>query len=682
MSIRRYNKDHLKELAPALAVVPAATLAASSPPEDPLKFWTRHEHPTHVNLTPFAEGNGSPEGHQSMPTRGRPFSGRPELIEEMAPAIRAFLEYAAPRTVSQHLQALRTWWRLFDSVDRTTSATATQVVRSVSDIGALHRQRAFDENMDRGSFGNVLATINIVRKAKGLRQLPWQRPAAKSRERHLPPEWQVRKVRIALKHAWFAASDRWQRADELLAGRVPGDEEEHRLLKNYKLFDEAVAKTAMPRPRSEDVRGAISKTTFNREGFSMADMLRGRYPDAEDIRGAFHLCLATTGWNAAVFLSLDADSAFIEPHPKDPTRYLLRGYKARSKSEQISEGLYKSQGSAGVVLLTLRQRTAPLRARLREELAEQELAMEKLLQEGASSSRLDEQRKVVARLRTGASSLWLYVTSASDKINWLDPHETTYSKFSQVPGAVTYLDAIISGINRRQPPDQQLASLKPGDFRDAFAAYAYQLSGGMVLYVMKALGHKSLRSTQRYLDNTLLNEESAQLYRTFSNALWTEIKFHKRLDPTIIAKCSRDGDAGPAHRERLATYRNLRRSRIGVGCKDPTNPPPHIAPSFKADGKAVCYVHRCMLCLEHAVIFPDSIPGLAKRLAELRAIRSRMSTVAFLESSFSEETENTELALGAFDPVSVAEQVTDWESRIKTGLHRIVEFDGQGGSTV
>ncbi|WP_374428008.1 hypothetical protein [Ideonella dechloratans] len=178
------------------------------------------------------------------------------------------------------------------------------------------------------------------------------------------------------------------------------------------------------------------------------------------------------------------------------------------------------------------------------------------------------------------------------------------------------------------------------------------------------------------MDNTLLNDQSVKLYQTFSNAMWTEIKVHKRLDPTVIAKFSRDGEASDEQRQRLAMYRSLRRSRIGVGCKDPAHPPSHIAPNFRADGKALCHVHRCTLCLEHAVIFPDSLPGLCKRLAELRFIKGRMSAVAFIESSFGEEQENTELALAAFDPDDVADQLRHWEGRINDGLHRVIELDG------
>jgi integrase len=676
LGIRRYKKDHLKELAPALAEV---VVEAPHPEADnPLQFWTSHEHPTLVDLTVFASGDYAGARSDTPGSRRRAFGGRPALIAELAPALRALLEYAAPRTAAQYVQSLRDWWRLFDTVERDASKVASNVpmVQSVGDIGELHRQCAVNDNMDRNAFGNILAVINTVRKTKGMRRLAWRRPDPKRRVRHLPPEWQVREIRLALKHKWFAALDRWQAADELLNGRPPKNEEEQRLLTNYQAFDEAVGRSGHPRPEFEDIRNGMSKTTFHRSGFSIPDMLRGRYPDADDIRHAFHLCLATTGWNPSVLLSLDANANVIETHPKDASRYILRGYKARSRSEQQTEGLYKSQGSAGAILLTLLKRTASLRFRLREDLVKQEAAYQELLREKTSKVKLDAQRKVVAKLRIGVSSYWLYVTSASDRIHWLDPNEASYSRGSDRADGLSFLDGVVAQINRRRPADRQVAFLKPGDFRDAFAAYAYRTSGGMILYVMKALGHRSLRSTQVYLDNTLLNDQSLKLYQTFSNTLWTEIKVHKRLDPTLIAKCSRDGEASDEQRQRLGMYRNLRRSRIGVGCKDPAHPPSHIAPNFRADGKAMCHVHRCMLCLEHAVIFPDSLPGLTKRLAELRAIRGRMSAVAFIESSFGEELENTELALAAFDAGTIAGLTREWEGRINDGLHRVVELDG------
>ncbi|EKD96653.1 MAG: hypothetical protein ACD_23C01355G0001 [uncultured bacterium] len=117
-------------------------------------------------------------------------------------------------------------------------------------------------------------------------------------------------------------------------------------------------------------------------------------------------------------------------------------------------------------------------------------------------------------------------------------------------------------------------------------------------------------------------------------------------------------------------------SRIGVACKDPCNPPKHIAPDFEADGENHCHVQRCTLCLEHAVILPESLDGLCKRLAELRYLRVRMGIGAFEESSYVQEMSNTEIALLAFDEEEVKERFDVWKAQIESGKHRFMEFDG------
>ena len=645
--------------------------------DEPLRFWTKHENPTLVDLTVFSDGD------DSHATGGRfigGFTGRPELIQELAPALRNLMEYLAPRTVNQYQQGLRYWWRNFDFVELGASGGANPTlvrVQSVAHITELHRQHAFDTNMDRNAFGTFLTLVNVVRRSQGLRRLLWEKPEARDPIRHLPPEWQIREVRLALKHGWFAALDRWDQADELIAGRAPTTEEESRLARNYGLFAQVVKRTGHPRPPGPVLWGDNSPQTFGNRGFSAPDMFRGRYPDAEDIRYAFHLCLAATGWNPSVLLTLDASKPFIEPHPKDASRYLLHGYKARSKTEQLSEGLYKSQGSPGVILQTLMRRTELLRTQLRKQLREQTVIYETLLLKRVPSSALDEHQKLLLKLRTGVSSLWLYVTPSIDEIVWLDPNDASYSRgINQPDRKSTFLDGVVNGLNAHRTADSQLARLTAGDFRDALAAYAYRVSGGMILYVMKVLGHKNLSSTQKYLDNSLINDQSARLYQTFSNALWTEIKVFGRMDPTIIALCSRDGQAKPEQRARLVDYRNLKRSRIGVLCKNPTNPPRRIAPDFRANGKAMCHVQRCMLCLEHAVVFPDSLPGIAKRFAELEAIQREMSMTAFIESSFDEELVNTRIVLTGFNTAEVDLHVSDWSQRIRDGRHRLIDHDG------
>lgn len=604
MSIRSNlnSKDHLREQARALTLVvepPRPVL------EEPLRFVTAHPtKPMAVDLRVFATGQEDVRGQGKL--WNGPFSGRPELINEMAPAIQDHLLPLAQKSVTLYMNVLRTWWRLFDALEGKLALGA--VLKSTAQLTELHRQRALDQGMDRLTYGNFLLLANKTRAGLGLKRLFWQRPELVGRTRHLPPQWQTDLVRHELKHRWFAIASR-------------------------------------------------------------LDAANASFPSSDDIRCAFHLCLATTGWNPAVFLSLNVEEPFIEEHPKDPTRYILRGFKDRGGgSEQVSEGLFKSQGGAGFMLRLLVENTQPLRERLKKELQQGRDALES----GSTSNTEDriELQDRVRALERGIRSVWLYVSQIGKGLHWLGDDSFNGGD---------YLSSVIADINKRQPADKQLARLTPGDLRDAYAGRIYHSSGGSILAVMKALNHKRINTTAGYLDNTLLKEEHAKMFSAYSEALWHEVKVHRRIDPSIIAKWSRDGAVTDEQRHRLETYRQLLRSRIGVGCKDPLNPPKRVAPNFTADGKKHCPVQRCLLCTEHAVVFPDSLPGICKRLAELHYLKANMSMQAYLQSSFDTEIENAELILYGFDQDEVRQHLHHWQERIATGMHRVVEFDGKEG---
>lgn len=679
MGIRtnRNNKDRLKDGGPQLAIVEKVPVV--SEPENFLQFWTQHPtKPTFVDLEVFRTGQQT--SSKGDPRWQGPFIGRPGLIEEMAPGIHDHLVPLAKASVQQFMVALRRWWRLLDSIE--AGGTTMGQLTSTSQFTEIHRQAALDQGMDRLQFSNFLLLVNKTRAAMGLRLLFWQRPESKSRGRHLPPTWQTDLIRRTLKRQWFKVLDRWALAESLLSQGRPlvsreensvAYDEQARLLRNYQALEQAIDKAKHPRPDKTAAQGNLSQRTFYDNGYVFSDMIKGRYPDGNDVRTAFHLCLATTGWNPAVFLSLDVNKPFIETHPKDPSRYILRGTKARGGgSEQVSEGLLKTEASAGVVLQTLVQRTKPLRDVLLSELTDckKKLSME-------TSNDVNESKvlkKRIAALELGVRSPWLFATKVHAGIQCLtDGNYTTLIGGSE---SVPFLTMFIRDLNQRQPDDRQLASITPTDLRDAYAAHAYHSSGGSILTVMKALNHRNLSSTKDYLDNTLLKEEHRKLYETFSAALWTEIAVHKRVDPTMLAKWSRDSEVTELQRQRLTDYRKLLRSRIGVGCKDPQNPPGHIAPEFVADGKAMCPVQRCLLCLEHAVILPESLSGLCKRVVELQHLKMTMSVPAHLESSFPEELENTEIAIQYFDQAEVTRQLNYWKGKIADGTHRVSSFDG------
>ena len=684
MSIRTNTntKDHLRQSVAQLHPSPVEGATTLPHESEALIFYTTHKSkPRIVDLNVFKTGQNTSSNNGS---RAGPFSGRPELIAQLKPAIIDRAMLLADKSVEQILYSLRAWWRIFDSVEAMTAGTAPPIT-SVSQIPDLHRQVALDRGMGQLEFSNFLQLANTTRNALGLKPLYWQSLSLKSVNRHLPSKWQTDIIRQKLKRHWFSVLDRWSLADDLREQCNPlvehdSDPETHkeqqRLLRNYNLFDSVVEKTGNQRPSRSDLLQGLSVQNFYDQGFNYSDMLCGSYPDSFDIRVAFHLCLATTGWNPAVLLSLDVTTSIIEKHPKDPGRYILRGTKARAGgTEQLSEGLLKSQGSAGFIIQTLIDRTKSLRESLINDLHAYKASLAEIKSTSHTAADLELMRIHITSLEQGTKSPWIFVKKNGDDILWLTDENYSVGANVKDIGFLTFIGKFIASLNLNRPKDKQLPLLRASDFRDAYAANQYHASGGSILYVMKALGHRSIRSTQGYLNNNLLNDEHQKLFGTFSEALWSEITVHQRIDPTIIAQRSRYGSITSEQRKRLQDYRTLMRSRVGVACTDPANPPRHIAPDFIADGKAMCHVQRCTLCLENAVLLPDSLPGLCKRLAELRYLRSKMSVMAFQESSFLEEMGNTELALNAFDAQESMQLLEEWEKRINSGIHRVIEFD-------
>lgn len=606
---KKNTKDHLQNSnTSVLSLVPTAN--AVEP--DTLKFLTLHKmKPCLVDLTPFRDG-GAAAGKKNGVWVGA-FSGRPGLIEELAPVLKDALLPLASKSVEQYLVALRAWWRLFDAVE--ANAHEMLVVSSVAHVTDLHRQYAFDNNMNAAQFSTFVKVLNSTRLTFKLKQYYWVAPERPGTTRHLPPAWQTDLVRHELKHRWFAALRRWDTAETILKSGMPTADrteqpelygEQERLLRNYSLFKETVERTEHPRPVKEALWEGMERDSFYSKGYSIDDMIRGFYPDAHDIRNAFYLCLATTGWNPAVFLSLDIEESFLEPHPKDSSRFVLRGIKDRAGgTEQTAEGLFKSRGGAGFILNRVMDLTEPLRKHLRKLLKVSERELH-LLQ--PTNIVLAEKLQLeIMQLRQGIRSPWLFVSRTNAEIQWLDDNN-----FSRTRGDDNYafLAGVIDSINKRQPQEKQVSYFSAKTFRLAYGTNVYRISGGSVHAVLKALGHRSIQTSVTYLTNTVLKEEHRKVFRIFSTALWDEALKNGRVDPTILAKISRDGVATEEQRQRLTDYRNLLKSRIGVGCLNPFNPPKHIAPDFEADGVELCPTQRCTLCLEHGVILPESFDGL------------------------------------------------------------------------
>lgn len=662
--------------------------------ENGLRFRTRHPtKPCFVDLTCFDVGRERAYGSGVNKWLGA-YQGRPELIRELTPALVDRMSPAAEKTTKRYIEALTAWWRLLDQIE--SRVGDRQRITSVLQLTEIHRQAAADRGLARKHVAMFLAIVNQTRNALGQKSLYWKLPEKKEPTRHLAPKTHFDLIRRTIKQRWFKVLDRWERTEQLLVGvsnsatsnpdssdhtdRMPRklSAEDTRLRMNYQHFLEVAEKTGRARPSGDMLYQGMTSSAFSFKGFSVREMLAGFYPNGDDIRVAFHLCLARTGWNPAVLLSLDVNTKFIETHPMDDRRYVLRGTKDRAGgAEQIHEGLFKSQGSAGSVLQKLQEKTAPLRTQLQDDLAKCKKDREKSLADGLALQVASLDRRIM-ELESAVRSPWIYASTASGGDLVARLTDTNYGTSSNAAKG-SYLQVLVREINSNLPPDQQVSHITASDFRDGFAYDIYQASGGSILAVYKALSHRSIESTSTYLRTTLLKAEHQKLFGTFSQALWSEIEVRSAVDPTVLAKWSRDGSLTVDQRNRLNSYRNVMMTRLGTGCRDPFNPPKHIDPNFIADGKSMCHVQRCTLCVEHAVIMPESMQGLCKRLVELRHLKSQMSARTTLNvASLDEELKNLELVLLAFDEDEVRKSVLSWTNRIESGEYRGIEFDGIG----
>ncbi len=181
-------------------------------------------------------------------------------------------------------------------------------------------------------------------------------------------------------------------------------------------------------------------------------------------------------------------------------------------------------------------------------------------------------------------------------------------------------------------------SLRWSDVRDAFATHVFDNSGQNIFLVQRALSHADPFTTRRYLRQRRQLRRRFDAFRTvMETALW-EVRDGRPMDPTILYLASNFRDFGEADRERLKRYR----TRMGMGCANPTDPETFLAPTHP--NGALCVVQRCVLC-RHGIVFADAFEGLADRRADLLWLRDATPPDRWMTSTFWWEFEAIKLLL-------------------------------------
>lgn len=710
MTIRNKNKDHLKVHGGVELVVPA--VAPSS--DDPLCFWTGHLTENHlVNLHEFADGASESNRPNGGGSWSGAFSGRPELIAELAQAIEAQLALKTKVTCVNTLAALRKFWRTCDQLESTVTKDGQTLnsLTSVRNLTHLHETAMHRAKFERVRFGTVLNILNNTRRRMRLGALVWTAPKPGDPDRKLIPDSHAKALKIGIKRDWEQVRKKWRRNDAIRHGEEPDTltefekqdppavrayaEQNEMLQKNWQHFKRIQESSDTLNPTGEQLLDGKSKHLYGLRGLLWSTMRAIAFPTSEEANVAFHAALMRSGWNPSTLITgIDATlPSSVFQHPKDAKQSVLlveaeegeaadnaedieefnmQGKKRRAGGRlQFCMGLKKDPDTPPNIVAAYLERTKELRAQLHQDVKDASAQYQQLQEQDAPKKDIERQFKRLQTLQQGTRNVWLYV-DYKGYINWLDgtlwklflSPDSTNSK-----GTVSYLEVVIKRLNvqREQRQEEQIAVVTPADFRDIYARWVYVQTGGNILAVMIALGHARLKSTDGYLTNNIYSAENDEAVRSFMTHLFEELSIG-RLDLTILAQLVRHGPMNEEMHERLAEYRSLTRSRINVACADIKNPPLKIDPDH-VRGKR-CGTHRCLRDCPHARYLPESVDGIAMRVEELRVMSDHLPLNTWSNGDFEKELEAAEYLLAnlyARDEVEKAR--SHWREKILSGKH-------------
>lgn len=697
MSIEKKNKDYLKEHG-GVALVPPALPKS----DDPLRFWTNHlTENTLVDLRPFADGEF--ERMASVTNWPGPFTGRPTLIAELAPALEAFCSMRGEKMVRSHLTTLRAWWRLFDAIEMANSPDGRPIVKvaSVADLGAHHEAAAHRLGIVRNSF---TCFIKIADAARALRRLPalgWIAPVPSEPIRHLIPEEQAREIKIAIKQDWERVRKTWAMNDKVRAeaarralGEPPSalNEEETSRLNNWQYFQDIQRRTGVLLPSGKHLLGDWKTDgPLILRGLSRTLMRAIAFPTAEETDIAFHLALMNSGWNPSTMMRISATNPFLlANHPKNEGQMVLstaaddaqedgddevtlHADKPRAKGwTQFCTSKKSQPSSPPMIVEAYLKCVGPLREILRQEYQSAQAELYRMHTAGANHKHLNEQLNRVQKLEAGCRCVWLYLDREGN-INWLgiDDKWSRYKKSDKSKGHESYLDIVRERLNRRRAEQDRplIPKVVPSDFRDIYARWVYVASKGNILSVMLALGHRRIGNTVGYMENNIFAAESDETVRRWGAHFFKELG-QGRIDLTILAQLVRHGPLSPEMEARLTEYRRLMRSRVGAGCTNPRRPPPAVSPNHVAG--RLCGTHHCLKNCPNAKFLPESLDGVAMRVEELVAMMDHLPRETWLRGGFDEELESGETLLQElFSGDTVADARDHWRRRIANGEHLI-----------
>jgi hypothetical protein len=645
-------------------------------PEHPLRFWIDRGEgvPYGVDLTEFTEGGRREDQPPRLRERWvRDFGGRPKFARAFAEVVS--LTRPSEESFKAWRHSIRVFFRFLDEEQQETGRQVTSIEDITDALGPKFRIWCEMSGAGTKIYSRVKTACDRMREFAGLHPLFWPaRPSDPPSLQEPVDELGMRRLFNSFKKeaidikAMFCEGERLAisgndprgaRADQ---GFLPAGwhrRENHAWLVREMTRDRLPNRRELLGSHAQGLITANDAATQKHDGPAylvpgmsergrqgIVGKLRWFHPSYHDTGVFLWLFLIGTGWNLATALALDVsdEENWVDDHPQRTDFKILHAFKERADRHQFTISMEKPEWHPYRIVRFMIERTKILRATLRHRLA---AVLEK--KRSDSSPALD---KEVAEIEAALRSPWLYhVVNKTGAIGAF--HHSDSMHLNDLARAV----AIKHNLLQQHPT---LAQITTAIARDAWIGYAYVKTGYHVLMTRLASQHATARTLKHYLNRRRHREHSEVQIRKWQNAAFAELSGGRPIDPTRLRLLVQNGAISAEQEARLLDLR--KRTRLGMGCLDPTHPPVHIAPDHKEG--ALCRVQRCTGC-HFGVVFEESLVPLARAYAELLFLRRQIPLATWSGSSLEDEFVSLETTLKNFDSVAVTAEVDAWLAKLK-----------------
>ena len=610
---------------------------------------------------------------------------RTKLIRDLAPSIRADSVGKSKSSIVLVLVYLRQFWRFLDHVVAMGAPEVIDCQHVTNAHGQIYKtwllqDSALDPSSARAPLNTARHLVSDARRRNGTKawRLLWPTIEQKRSIQHKDVDPEILRPLYSVLKAQHATSGRVIREGSELLSRGIDPRQIGGGRDAAAWSNEANVAVVSAHYLKRALEGHKSDTSGFPIGFRIPtaygstptrmrtpiETIRWFVPDFEDAVASYLLVLLHLGWNPETAFSIDVSSNAawcdwrlgVEGCDQTGT-VAIYGHKGKVGKEQVAFSLSKPAGHPYRVIQSMIERTKLLRAALHDRRAGL----------GDVKECTVEQRREAEAIDRMIRSPWLFFSRTGKGIGGRVGCLMASPNLNVMMRSFCWkaLKAALR-MHRHEARDRRrrylaLLSLTPGDFRDAFAAFLYDNSLYNELLVKQALGHTSLRTTRHYLRQRRQIAQRFKEFTQFQEQFFAEIVRFRQVDPAILYLRARFGEVSDEQRSRLVNHRM--RTRMGMGCLDPTHPPSDLAPDHRG---GPCPVQRCTLC-RHGVYFEESLPNLAVRIAELQFIRSRVPADRFAGSSFQSEWIATDFVVSRLYPAR-SEEFTATVKRHLAGL--------------